>query len=142
MDGHKTELVFVIDKIVNVQRHTAESLQAGHVVFVIITDGLENASKRYTTERIKQIIAHQKKKYGWEFIFLGANIDAVAAATRAGIDHSRTANFHADPHGIRLNYEVIERTVTSIRAGQHLSEDWKDEIDEDYKKRDRLRNSP
>jgi uncharacterized protein YegL len=124
-----------INKIGNVQKRTAEEERPEHVMFVITTDGMENASREFSYEKIRQMIEHQKSKYGWEFIFLGANIDAIAAAERFGISEDRATNFHADSEGTLLNYEVISETVSSLRANRKISENWKKRIDEDFKKR-------
>lgn len=104
-------------------------------MFVITTDGMENASKEFSYEKVRQMIQHQKKKYRWEFIFLGANIDAVAAAERFGISKDRAANYNADSEGTILNYEVISEAVSLMRASCNISENWKDRIEEDFKKR-------
>lgn len=104
-------------------------------VFVITTDGMENASRHYTYDKVHAMIERQQKKYGWEFLFLGANIDAAAEAKRFCIDASRAANFHCDKAGTALNYEVLSETLTSVRCGQPLSANWKARIDADYKKR-------
>lgn len=124
-----------ISKMVNVQKHTAEEARAKQVMFVITTDGMENASREYTYDKVHRMINHQKNKFGWEFLFLGANIDAVATAERFGIDKDRATNFHADREGTLLNYEVLSETVSCLRASQPISANWKDRIDEDYKKR-------
>lgn len=124
-----------INKIGNVQKHTAESERAEHVMFVITTDGMENASREFSYEKIRQMIERQKSKYSWEFIFLGANIDAVETAERFGISKDRAANYNADSEGTLLNYEIISETVSCIRASRLISEDWKDRIEEDFKKR-------
>ena len=124
-----------INKIGNVQKHTAEEERAGHVMFVITTDGMENASREFTYEKIQQMIEHQKSKYGWEFIFLGANIDAISTAERFGISKDRATNYNADSEGTLLNYEVISETVSHLRASRSISENWKERIEEDYKKR-------
>lgn len=124
-----------INKIGNVQKHTAEDERAEHVMFVITTDGLENASREYSYEKIRQMIENQKSKYGWEFIFLGANIDAIATAERFGISKDRATNYNADSEGTLLNYEVISETVSCMRANHKISENWKKRIDEDFKTR-------
>jgi len=124
-----------INKIGNVQKHTAEDERAEHVMFVITTDGMENASREYGYDKVRQMIEHQKSKYGWEFIFLGANIDAISTAERFGISKDRATNYNADSEGTLLNYEVISETVSSIRANRSISENWKERIDEDFKKR-------
>ncbi|MBP7279352.1 MAG: VWA domain-containing protein [Sedimentibacter sp.] len=124
-----------ISKIGNVQKHTAEDERAESVMFVITTDGMENASREYSYEKVRRMIEHQKSKYGWEFIFLGANIDAVDTAECFGIGQDRAVNYNADSEGTLLNYEVISETVSCLRASREISEDWKDRIEEDFKKR-------
>lgn len=128
-----------INKIVNVQRNTGEDEQAENIIFVITTDGMENASKEYSYEKVHELIEHQKSRYGWEFIFLGANIDAEDTAERFGIGRDRAANYNADKEGTLLNYEVISETVSYMRANRAISDDWKKRIDEDYKKRGKKR---
>lgn len=124
-----------INKIGNAQKHTAEDERAEHVMFVITTDGMENASQEFSYEKIRQMIERQKSKYGWEFIFLGANIDAIATAERFGIREDRATNYNADSEGTLLNYDVICETVSCMRASSPISENWKDRIEEDFKKR-------
>ena len=95
-----------------------------------------DVSRRYTYDKVRAMIERQKERYGWEFIFLGANIDAAAEARRFGIDESMAANYHCDEVGTALNYEVISEAITSVRAcATPLSADWKKKIDADYKKR-------
>ena len=105
-----------INKIGGVQKNTAEEYRADKILFVITTDGMENASREYSYEKIKSMIENQKEKHGWEFIFLGANIDAVEVANRFGIAKNRAQNFHNDSEGIALNYAVVSEAVTSFRA--------------------------
>lgn len=124
-----------INKIGNVLNYTAEEERPEHVMFIITTDGMENASREFSCEKISQMIEHQKSKYGWEFIFLGANIDAIATAERFGIGKDRATNYHADREGTLLNYEVISETVSCLRTSRPISENWKERIDEDFKKR-------
>ncbi|GLC32825.1 vWA domain-containing protein [Clostridium omnivorum] len=128
-----------INKIGSVQKHTAEDERAEHVMFVITTDGMENASREFSYEKVRKIIERQKIKYGWEFIFLGANIDAVATAERFGISKDRAANYNADSKGTLLNYEVISEAVSCMRASCAISENWKDRIEEDFKMRGGMR---
>ena len=96
---------------------------------------MENASRRYTYEKVRDIIQRQKEKYGWEFLFLGANIDAAAEAKRFGISADRAVNYKCDQEGTALNYEVISEAVCSVRASRPLRADWKKRIDEDVMKR-------
>ena len=96
---------------------------------------MENASHHYTYDKVRNMIERQKERYGWEFLFLGANIDAAAEAKRFGIDESMAANYHCDEVGTVLNYEVISEAITSVRtSAAPLSADWKKKIDADYKK--------
>ncbi len=124
-----------IHKIDNAQRHTVEGYRAEKVMFVIITDGMENASREYSAEKVRSQIEYQKREFGWEFIFLGANIDAVKTAKDFGIDADRAQDFHADSRGIRLNFNVMNEAVTAFRESGIVAEDWKYEIQEDYNKR-------
>jgi len=127
-----------INKIGSVQRNTAEDYRAEKVLFVITTDGLENASREFDYDKVKSMIEHQKSKYSWEFIFLGANIDAVDVANRFGIARNRAQNFHNDSEGIAMNYEAINETVCCFRAapfGALISDDWNAKVDADYKRR-------
>ena len=94
-----------------------------HTLFVITTDGMENSSRSYTVERVKQMIEHEKEKYGWEFIFLGANIDAVSAAACMGIDADRSANYINDGRGVQRNFDAISDISCSIRSTGHLDVD-------------------
>ena len=124
-----------IQKIINVQKNTSDDQKADKVLFVITTDGMENASREYSYGRIKKMVEHQKEKYGWEFIFLGANIDAVLTAERFGIEHDRSANYHADGEGTRLNFEAVSNVVSDLRASKSISKDWKENIDKDFERR-------
>lgn len=126
-----------INKISNVQRNTAEDEQASKVIFVITTDGLENASREYSYEKIKGMVELEKHKYGWEFIFLGANIDAIGTAAKMGIDGNRAANYHADALGTHLNYKAVSKAMSTLREDAPLDECWKEEIDNDFKERNR-----
>lgn len=124
-----------IEKIENAHKHTLEAERPSKVLFVITTDGMENSSTRYNYEKIKSMIEDKKKEFGWEFIFLGANIDAVKAARDIGISEDRASNYNCDSEGTKLNYEVISETVSSIRSNKAINKNWKDKIDKDYKKR-------
>lgn len=124
-----------INRIINAQKNTSKVNRAEKIMFVIITDGYENSSKEYSYDKVRKMIRHQKNKYGWEFIFLGANIDAINVAENIGINKERATNFHADSKGIKLNYDVICETVSSLRSNNTISSNWKRRIEEDYKKR-------
>lgn len=124
-----------IHKIGNAQKNTAEDFRAEKVMFVIITDGEENASRRFSAETVKEQIERQKSKYGWEFIFLGANIDAVETACRFGIDEERAVNYVPDSEGINLNFRAMSDTITSFRRCGDVPTACLDSIREDMNKR-------
>lgn len=124
-----------IDKIAAVQRHTQENERAARTLFVIITDGLENASREYGYAQVKRMVEEQKERHGWEFLFLGANIDAIATAERFGIHADRAVNYHADNAGTALNYSAVDRAVSDLRAARPLAASWKADIEADYKRR-------
>lgn len=125
-----------IHHIGNVHKYARKEDVPEKTLFIITTDGMENASHRYTYDKVRHMIERQKECYGWEFIFLGANIDAAVEARRFGIDESMAANYNCDDVGTALNYEVISEVITSVRAcAGPLSADWKKKIDADYKKR-------
>ena len=125
-----------IHHIGNVHKYARREDVPEKTLFIITTDGMENASRRYTYDKVRRMIEHEKEKYGWEFLFLGANIDAAAEAKRFGIDESMAANYHCDEEGTALNYEVISEAITSVRAcAAPLSADWKQKIDADYRRR-------
>lgn len=126
-----------IHHIGNVHKYARQEDVPEHTMFVIITDGMENASRFYRSERVKQMIERQKERYGWEFLFLGANIDAVETAGRFGIGADRAVNYHSDRRGTRLNYEVLSEAISAVRCSASLDADWKRRIDEDYEKRGR-----
>ena len=126
---------FTIQKIKNVQKRTSESQRAEKVLFVITTDGMENASCEYTVENIKKMIRVQKEKYDWQFIFLGANIDAVTTAAQFGIEEDFAVDYHADDIGTQLNYEAVSEAVSNLRNGKTIDRSWKEEIERDYQQR-------
>lgn len=105
------------------------------VMFVIITDGMENSSHEFNHKMIKNMIEHQKSKYSWDFIFLGANIDAVETASNFGINADRAVNFISDSKGTELNYKVLSEAVSSYRKGKTVDENWKLEIEKDFNMR-------
>ena len=124
-----------IHHIGNIHKYARPEDVPEKTLFVITTDGMENASRRYTYEEVKRMIRHEKEKYGWEFLFLGANIDAAAEARRFGIDASRAATYNCDEEGTALNFEVINKAVCTVRACADLGDDWKKRIDEDVRTR-------
>ncbi len=124
-----------INKIGNAQKHTAEEYRAEKVMFVIITDGLENSSREYTADKVKALIERQKETYGWEFIFLGANIDAVETAGRYGISADRALDYLADSEGTNLNFQVMSEAVVAFRRSGTVDDAYFDEIREDVRRR-------
>lgn len=114
---------------------TNEEERPGKVLVVIITDGMENSSREFSYEKIKEMVEHQKSKYAWDFIFLGANIDAIMTAGSFGISADRAANFVSDSAGTQLNYRAVNEAVSSMRKGKKVDSSWKKEIEKDYKKR-------
>lgn len=108
-----------------------------HTLFIITTDGMENASRKYTAEQVKRMIKTQEEEYGWEFLFLGANMDAVETARHFGIGKDHAVNYHSDRQGTALNYEVLSDAISAVRCNAPLGAGWKDRIDADYQKRKR-----
>ena len=126
-----------IHKIASAQKHTVEDYRAEKVMFVIITDGEENASREYSQDKVKAQIELEKSRYGWEFVFLGANIDAVETAGRIGIAPSRAVDYVADAHGTTLNFQAMSEAVREFRAYSVVPEEALDKIRRDAKKRKR-----
>lgn len=130
-----------IEKISTAHAHTAEDYRPAHVLFVITTDGYENDSRRYTLEAVRAMITDRKAQ-GWEFVFLGANIDAVRTAASFGIGADRAANYHADSIGTRKNFDAVSDAATAFRKSAPcapLSADWKQSIDKDFHSRKKNR---
>ena len=128
-----------IHHIGNIHKYIRPEDVPANTMFVIMTDGMENASRNYSSDRVKQMIERQKKRYGWEFLFIGANIDAVETAARYGIDADRAVNYHADKEGTRVVYQSVANAVCNVRANKELRADWSEEIDKDYQSRRRSR---
>ena len=124
-----------IRHIANIHKYAREEDRPEKTIFVITTDGMENASREYTYARVRRMIEHEKEKHGWEFLFLGANIDAAREAARFGIPEDRAANYHAARQGTAVIYEAMSGAVSSVRASRPMDADWKRRIDEDYEKR-------
>lgn len=124
-----------IHKIAKVQEQTADEYRAEKVIFIIITDGEENSSREYSIGNIKKLIKKQKAEYGWEFIFLGANIDAVETASQFGINKDRAVTYLADSEGTCLNFAVMSAAVTEYREKNNISEKHFETIRQDVKKR-------
>ncbi|MBP3567823.1 MAG: hypothetical protein J6K04_01525 [Lachnospiraceae bacterium] len=154
-----TELVFILDRsgsmggleaiggaihhIGNVHKYAREEDRPDKTIFIITTDGMENASRRYTYDKVKEMVERQKSTYGWEFLFLGANMDAIEVAGRFGIAADRAVNFECDSKGTQLNYQVLGETVSLMRScsarevSERLGSAWKGKIEKDYQKRHR-----
>ena len=126
-----------IHHIGNVHKYAREEDRPEKTLFVITTDGMENASRRYTYEKVKSMIERQREKYGWEFLFLGANIDAAREAARFGIRADCAADYHADSIGTEMVYESVCEAVCQVRHAAPLAADWKRKIDADFKGRKR-----
>lgn len=120
-----------IHHIGNVHKYARPEDVPEHTIFVITTDGLENASRRYSSAKAKRMIEHEKEKYGWEFVFLAANIDAVETAEHIGISRNRAANYRSDSVGTRVAYHVMEKAVSDMRFGGKLADDWAEELVKD-----------
>lgn len=125
-----------IHHIGNIHKYAREEDRPEKTIFVITTDGMENASREYSYERLRRLI-EEKKKLGWEFLFLGANIDAAKEAARFGITADRAANYHADHRGTAVIYEAMSEAVCDVRACRPMGASWKHRVDEDYKTREK-----
>ncbi len=126
-----------IHHIVGIHRYARKEDIPDHTVFVITTDGMENASHRYSADRVKKMIRHETEKYGWEFLFLAANIDAVETAGSLGIDADHAVDYVPDAVGSAVCYETMNLAVGNVRMGAPLSRDrsWRKKADRDYKNR-------
>lgn len=124
-----------IHHIGNIHKYARPEDVPEHTMFIITTDGMENASHRYRADEVRKMIERQKKRYGWEFLFIGANIDAVETAARFGIDRNRAVNYHADSKGTEVLYDTLAAPICAMRQSLEISEDWSYSINEDYNKR-------
>ena len=118
--------------IASIHRYARAEDVPEHTVFVITTDGLENASRRFTAGEVRRKIAHEQKKYGWEFLFLAANIDAVQTAARYGIREQNAVNYHADRAGTAVMYDTVGEAVCAVRRNAPLASSWSARIQKDY----------
>ena len=136
-----TALLDAIGKTIAKEKAIQDTLgkneKADKVLFVIITDGLENASKEYNSTTVKKLIETQKEKYGWEFLFLGANIDAIETANTIGISAERAVNYKSDSIGTKKNYDTLNKAVEEVRSGKDLDKSWKADIEADYNERNK-----
>ena len=128
-----------IHHIANIHKYAREEDRPEKTIFIITTDGLENASKEYSYSVVKKMVEHEKEKYGWEFLFLGANIDAIATAASFGIGEDRAVRYESDSQGTALNYEVLNDAVRTMRSAAPgaapMGRAWKSRIEEDYARR-------
>lgn len=124
-----------IHHIGNIHKYARPEDVPEHTLFVITTDGLENASHLYTSDEVKKMVERQKEKYGWEFLFIGANIDSVETAQNFGIAADRAVDYHADSHGTTVVFDTIAETVRTVRANQPLAANWSAQIQADYESR-------
>ncbi len=120
-----------IKHIGNIHKYVREEDVPAHTIFVITTDGMENSSREYSSDKVKKMIEKKKAK-GWEFLFLGANIDAVETAKHFGIEKERAVNYHCDAKGTALNFACLGKAVSSMRSCGKMDETWREEIDEDF----------
>lgn len=121
-----------VHHIGNVHKYARREDRPAKTLFVITTDGMENASRRYTYDEVRRMIERQRDRYGWEFLFLGANMDAVSTARHFGIREDRAVRYQCDAEGTALNYKVLSDTIGCVRAGKPLAANWKEEIERDY----------
>lgn len=124
-----------IHHIGNIHKYARPEDVPEHTMFVITTDGLENASHKYSSDEVKKMVERQKEKYGWEFLFIGANIDSVETAKHFGIGADRAVNYHADKQGTAVLYDTVAETVCCMRASAPIQEDWSKKINDDFKNR-------
>ena len=125
-----------IHHIGNIHKYARDEERPEKTLFIITTDGMENASRRYTYKKVKHMVERQKEKYGWEFLFLGANMDAIEAAGHIGIHADRAVTYQCDEEGTALNYEVLDAAIHHVRScSEPLMPCWKRRIDEDVKRR-------
>ncbi len=124
-----------IDHIKNIHRYARSEDVPQNTMFVIMTDGMENASRVYSSDQVKKMIEAQKESHGWEFLFIGANIDAVQTASHLGITKDRAVNYRSDSRGTRVVYDAVGQTVCKMRACHSIDEDWSADIAADFNSR-------
>ncbi len=118
-----------INHVGNRHKYAVDAALPGKTMVIIITDGYENASREFTAEQIKSMITHQKERYGWEFLFMGANIDAVSTASEYGISEDRAVTYEADSEGTVMNFEAASVAASCVRANAPLTREWKSRIE-------------
>lgn len=126
-----------IHHISQIHKYAREEDRPSKTVFVITTDGLENASRKYSRKDVRRMVQHEQEKYDWEFLFLGANMDAIAAAEDYGIREDHAVQYTCDSEGTALNFEAVGFAVESIRSGRKLDKNWKAGVERDFKERGR-----
>ena len=126
-----------VHHIATAHRYARDEDRPGKTIFVITTDGMENASRHWTYSEVRELVEHEKEKHDWEFLFLGANMDAISAAGRMGISADRAVRYEHDSAGTALNFKVVSEAVCTMRSAAPLKAGWKDEIDKDFRKRHR-----
>lgn len=124
-----------IHHIENIHKYARREDVPEHTMFIVTTDGMENASHRYSSSDVKKMISQKKESCGWEFLFLGANIDAVETAKQFGINEDRAVTYNCDSSGTRLNFEVLGKAIGKFRNNKSVCSDWKEEIEEDHRSR-------
>ena len=124
-----------IKHIGNIHKYARPEDVPEHTMFIITTDGMENASRRFSSDEVKKMIERQKAEFGWEFLFIGANIDAVQTAAQFGIGHDRAVNYHADSQGTQVLYETLCAPISAMRANKTIDADWGRDISKDYNSR-------
>lgn len=129
-----------IHHIGNIHKYAKREDVPEHTLFVITTDGYENASHIYSAEKVRSMIKRQKEKYGWEFLFIGANIDSVKTAEYYGISGDRAVNYNADEKGTKILYQSVCQAVLNVRGGKELDEDWRRDLESDYNARGNNKN--
>lgn len=124
-----------INHISNIHKYARKEDVPSHTIFIITTDGMENASRTYTAQKVRSMINDKKAENGWEFLFLGANIDAVETAETFGITSDRAVNYNCDSQGTQVNFDAITNVLSDVRMGNPISANWKADIEEDYNNR-------
>ena len=124
-----------IKHVSNIHKYARPEDVPEHTMFVITTDGMENASRRFSSDEVKKMIEQQKSEFGWEFLFIGANIDAVQTAAQFGIGHDRAVNYHADSQGTQVLYETLCAPISAMRSNKPIEADWGEKISKDFKSR-------
>ncbi len=124
-----------VTHIESIHRYVRPEDIPAHTMFIITTDGMENASRKYTASAVRDLIARKRKSCGWEFLFLGANIDAVETASALGISEEKTSGYCCDSEGTALNYEAVGKAITELRCNRMITSAWKEDVETDWRKR-------